>query len=149
MIKRIVSISGKPGLYKLISQGKNMLIVESLQTGKRTPAYAHDKVISLADVAIYTDGEDMPLADVLQKISDFTGGKAVDLKSFKNDSALRDYLGEIMPEYDRERVYTNDIKKLFSWYNELIAANITKFKDDEIAEDQAAEAAEKADEKNA
>ncbi len=149
MIKRIVSISGKPGLYKLISQGKNMLIVESLQNGKRTPAYAHDKVISLADVAIYTDGEDMPLAEVLQKISDYTGSKAVDLKSFGKDSELREYLGKILPEYDRDRVYTNDIKKLFTWYNELIAANITKFKDDEIAEDKAAEAAEKADEENA
>lgn len=149
MIKRIVSISGKPGLYKLISQGKNMLIVESLQNGKRTPAYAHDKVISLADVAIYTDGEDMPLAEVLQKISDYTGSKAVDLKSFGKDSELREYLGKILPEYDRDRVYTNDIKKLFTWYNELIAANITKFKDDEIAEDKAAEAAEKGDEENA
>ena len=149
MIKRIVSISGKPGLYKLISQGKNMLIVESLQNGKRTPAYAHDKVISLADVAIYTDGEDMPLAEVLQKISDYTGSKAVDLKSFGKDSELREYLGKILPEYDRDRVYTNDIKKLFTWYNEHIAANITKFKDDEIAEDKAAEAAEKADEENA
>ena len=149
MIKRIVSISGKPGLYKLISQGKNMLIVESLQNGKRTPAYAHHKVISLADVAIYTDGEDMPLAEVLQKISDYTGSKAVDLKSFGKDSELREYLGKILPEYDRDRVYTNDIKKLFTWYNELIAANITKFKDDEIAEDKAAEAAEKADEENA
>lgn len=126
-----------------------MLIVESLQNGKRTPAYAHDKVISLADVAIYTDGEDMPLAEVLQKISDYTGSKAVDLKSFGKDSELREYLGKILPEYDRDRVYTNDIKKLFTWYNELIAANITKFKDDEIAEDKAAEAAEKADEENA
>ena len=149
MLKTILAISGKPGLFKLMNQGKNMLIVESLSTGKRTPAYAHDKVISLADVAIYTDGEDMPLAEVLQKISDYTGSKAVDLKSFGKDSELREYLGKILPEYDRDRVYTNDIKKLFTWYNELIAANITKFKDDEIAEDKAAEAAEKADEENA
>ena len=73
----------------------------------------------------------------------------MDLKSFGKDSELREYLGKILPEYDRDRVYTNDIKKLFTWYNELIAANITKFKDDEIAEDKAAEAAEKADEENA
>ena len=83
------------------------------------------------------------------EISDYTGSKAVDLKSFGKDSELREYLGKILPEYDRDRVYTNDIKKLFTWYNELIAANITKFKDDEIAEDKAAEAAEKADEENA
>ena len=149
MIKRIVSIAGKPGLYKLVSQGKNMLIVESLTTGKRTPAYARDKVISLADVAIYTDGEDMPLGEVLEKINAFTGGKPVDLKSFESDDALRAYLADIMPEYDRDRVYTNDIKKLFSWYNQLIAAGVTQFKDDEIAQDQAAEAAEKADQAEA
>ena len=126
-----------------------MLIVESLTTGKRTPAYARDKVISLADVAIYTDGEDMPLGEVLEKINAFTGGKPVDLKSFESDDALRAYLAEIMPEYDRDRVYTNDIKKLFSWYNQLIAAGVTQFKDDEIAQDQAAEAAEKADQAEA
>lgn len=145
MIKRIVSIAGKPGLFKLISQGKNMLIVESLSTGRRTPAYARDKVISLADVAIYTDGEDMPLADVLEKISAHTGGQPIDVKSFADDKAIREYFAQILPEFDRERVYTTDIKKLFSWYNQLIAAGVTKFKDDEIKEDQAAEAAEKAD----
>ena len=148
MIRRIVSIAGKPGLFKLVSQGKNMLIVESLQTGKRTPAYARDKVISLGDVAIYTNDEDMPLADVLEKISAFTGGQPIDVKSFADDAAIRSYFAEILPDFDKERVYTTDIKKLFSWYNQLIAAGVTKFKDDEIAEDQAAEAAEKADEEN-
>lgn len=148
MIKRIVSIAGKPGLFKLLSQGRNMLIVESLQTGKRTPAYSHDKVISLADVAIYTDGEDMPLADVLEKISAYTNGQPIDVKSLADDAAIRAYFGEILPNFDRDRVYTTDIKKLFSWYNQLIAAGVTKFKDDEIAEDQAAEAAEKADSEN-
>lgn len=148
MIRRIVSIAGKPGLFKLVSQGKNMLIVESLQTGKRTPAYARDKVISLGDVAIYTNEEDMPLAEVLEKISAFTGGQPIDVKSFANDAAIREYFAQILPDFDQDRVYTTDIKKLFSWYNQLIAAGVTKFKDDEIAEDQAAEAAEKADEEN-
>ena len=148
MIKRIVSIAGKPGLYKLLSQGKNMLIVESLQTGKRTPAYAHDKVISLADVAIYTEGEDMPLAEVLDKIYSYTEGKSIDIKGFADDVAIREYFGNILPEFDRDRVYTTDIKKLFQWYNQLIAAGVTKFKDDEIAQDQVAEAVEKADEEN-
>lgn len=134
MIKRIVSIAGKPGLFKLVSQGKNMLIVESLATGKRMPAYAHDKVISLADVAIYTNDEDMPLADVLEKVAARAEGKPIDVKAFADDAAIRAYFGEILPEFDKERVYTTDIKKLFSWYNQLIAAGITKFKDDEIAE---------------
>lgn len=140
MIKRIVSIAGKPGLFKLVSQGKNMLIVESLATGKRMPAYAHDKVISLADVAIYTNDEDMPLADVLEKVAARAEGKPIDVKAFADDAAIRAYFGEILPEFDKERVYTTDIKKLFSWYNQLIAAGITKFKDDGIAEDKAAEA---------
>lgn len=145
MIKRIVSIAGKPGLFRLVSQGKNMLIVESLLNGKRMPAYAHDKVISLADVAIYTEGADMPLDEVLEKIKDYTGCQPIDVKGFASDADIRAYFGEILPTFDKDRVYTTDIKKLFSWYNQMLAANITKFKDDEIAEDKAAEAAEKAD----
>lgn len=140
MIKRIVSIAGKPGLFKLLSQGKNMLIVESLSTGKRMPAYARDKVISLADVAIYTNGEDMPLAEVLEKVSAYTGGNPVDLKSFDNDGAVRAYFAEILPDFDQDRVYTTDIKKLFSWYNQLIAAGVTTFRNDEKSEDKPAEA---------
>lgn len=146
MIQGILSISGKPGLYRLVSRGKNTLIVENLQTGKRMPVYPHDKVISLADIAIYTEGEDMPLGDVLEKVKAVTDGKTVDLKAFATDEALREYFGTILPEFDRDRVYTTDIRKLFSWYNLMIANGVTDFKREEIAEDQAAEAAEKADE---
>ena len=146
MIQGILSISGKPGLYRLVSRGKNTLIVENLQTGKRMPVYPHDKVISLADIAIYTEGEDMPLGDVLEKVKAATDGKPVDLKAFATDEALREYFGSILPEFDRDRVYTTDIRKLFSWYNLMIANGVTDFKREEIADDQAAEAAEKADE---
>lgn len=146
MIQGILSISGKPGLYRLVSRGKNTLIVENLQTGKRMPVYPHDKVISLADIAIYTEGEDMPLGDVLEKVKAATDGKTVDLKAFATDEALREYFGSILPEFDRDRVYTTDIRKLFSWYNLMIANGVTDFKREEIAKDQAAEAAEKADE---
>lgn len=146
MIQGILSISGKPGLYRLVSRGKNTLIVENLQTGKRMPVYPHDKVISLADIAIYTEGEDMPLGDVLEKVKAATDGQPVDLKAFATDEALREYFGTILPEFDRDRVYTTDIRKLFSWYNLMIANGVTDFKREEIAEDQAAEAAEKADE---
>ena len=146
MIQGILSISGKPGLYRLVSRGKNTLIVENLQTGKRMPVYPHDKVLSLADIAIYTEGEDMPLGDVLEKVKAATDGKPVDLKAFATDEALREYFGSILPEFDRDRVYTTDIRKLFSWYNLMIANGVTDFKREEIAEDQAAEAAEKADE---
>ncbi|MDE6134659.1 MAG: hypothetical protein K2F79_03695, partial [Muribaculaceae bacterium] len=123
-------------------------IVEDLRSGKRQPAYNHEKVISLADISMYTENGDVPLADVLEKVSAYTEGKPVDLKGFSSDEALRDYFGEILPDYDRNRVYTTDIRKLFSWYNQLIAAGVTKFKAEEIAQDQAAEAAEKADQEN-
>lgn len=144
MIKQILSISGRPGLYKLVNQGKNMLIVESLATGKRTPAYAHDKVVSLGDISIYTPESDVPLSEVLNTIKEKNEGKEVDYKKM-TDAELRQYFAEYLPDYDRDRVYTNDIRKVFAWYNQLIAAGVTEFKDNEIAEDQAAEVAEAAD----
>ena len=146
MIKGIISITGKPGLYRLLSRGKNSLIVESLQTGKRTPTYPHEKVISLADITMYSDNGDVPLPEIFEKIYTKTEGKPVDVKGFANDQAMRDFFGEILPDYDRERVHNSDLQKLFSWYNQLIAAGVTEFKDNEIKEDEAAEAAEAADE---
>ena len=145
MIKTILSIAGRPGLFKLVNQGKNMLIVESLKDGKRTPAYAHDKVVSLGDIAIYTNEGDVPLSDVFEVIKEKNNGNAVDVKKM-SDSEVRAYFAEILPEFDDERVYTNDIRKVFAWYNQLIAVGITGFKDREMAKDQAADEAEKADE---
>ena len=145
MLKKILSISGKPGLYRLVSNGKNMLSVESLINGKRMPAYARDKVVSLGDISIYTTDEDMPLGEVLEKVKEANNGQPVDVKALGDDNAVRAYFKTILPEYDEDRVYTTDIRKLFSWYNQLIAAGVTDFKNEEIAEDQAAEAAEKAD----
>lgn len=145
-LRGIISITGKPGLFRLVSRGKNALIVESLSTGKRTPTYAHEKVISLADITMYTDGGDMPLGEVLEKVYEKNEGQPIDMKSFANDAAIREYFGEIITDFDRDRVYTTDIRKLFSWYNLLVAAGVTQFKDEEIAQDEAAEAAEAADE---
>jgi hypothetical protein len=129
MLKTILSISGKPGLYKLVSKGKNMLIVESLSAEKkRFPAYSHEKVISLGDIALFTDGEEAPLKDVLTSIKEKENGEviAIDIKKTSQEE-LRDYLGEVLPNYDRERVYVSDIKKLISWYNILITNGITDF----------------------
>lgn len=145
MTERILSIAGKPGLFKLVNQGKNMLIVESISTGKRMPAYAHDKVVSLADVSIYTNDADMPLYDVFDALGKKFNNGPIDYKAM-SDADLRNLFREILPDFDEDRVYTNDIRKVYSWYNQLIAAGITEFKDNEIAEDQAAEKAEKADE---
>lgn len=149
MLKGIIAITGKPGLYKLLSRGKNNLIVENISTGKRTPTYPHEKVVSIPDISIYTEGGDIPLTEVFQKVCDANEGKAVDLKAYPTPEALREYFATILPDFDRERVYTTDIKKLFSWYNLLIAAGITDFKNEEIAQDEAAEAAEAADEASA
>lgn len=144
MVERFLSISGKPGLYRLVSQGKNMLIVENVATKKRQPAYNHDKVISLSDVAMYTTEGEVPLYDVFQNISTDTDGQQVEVKNL-DDAQLRELFAKYLPDFDRERVYTTDIRKLFQWYNILVANGVTKFKDDEIAQDEAAEAAESAD----
>ena len=143
MLKGIIAISGKPGLYKLLSHGKNSLIVENISTGKRMPAYTYEKVISLAD--IYSDNGDVPLGDVLTSLYTVAEGKPVDVKALGGDAEIREYFAKVLPDFDRDRVYTTDIRKLFAWYNTLIAAGITEFKDGEIAEDKAAEAAEAAD----
>ena len=129
MLKTILSISGKPGLFKLISQAKNMLIVESLQTGKRQPAYAHEKIISLGDIAIFTDEEDVPLSEVLNAIKEKENGAKVTLDIKKADNET--YLAEVLPNFDRERVYPTDIKKLISWYNLLVETGNTDFVEEE------------------
>ncbi|WP_300506941.1 DUF5606 domain-containing protein [uncultured Duncaniella sp.] len=137
MLKTILSISGRPGLFRLVNRGKNMLIVESITTGKRTPAYAHDKVISLGDISIYTVEDDIPLTTVLESVKKKANGAPVDIKAIGNDEAVREYFAEILPDFDRERVYTSDIKKLLTWYNQLLEGGITEFadKDDAPAEE--------------
>ena len=130
MLKTILSISGKPGLYKLISQGKNMLIVESLVDKKRFPAHGNEKIISLGDIAMYTDTEDIPLQEVLLSIKKKENGAAVtlDIKKASADD-LRAYMAEVLPAFDRDRVHLSDIKKLISWYNLLVASGITDFEE--------------------
>ncbi len=121
MLNTILSISGKPGLYRLLSQGKNMLIVESLTDKKRFPAYGNEKIISLADIAMYTDDEEVPLRQVLESMKKKeNGGKAsIDAKKASAEE-LRAYLAEVLPNFDRDRVYVGDIKKLVAWYNLLV-----------------------------
>ena len=127
MLKEILSVTGKPGLFKLISQGKNMLIVESLIDGKRIPAYSKDKVVSLADIAIFTDNEEVPLGQVFEKVKAKENGEKCSIDAKSDNDGLRKYMAEILPEYDRDRVYPSDIRKLISWYNVLISSGITEF----------------------
>ena len=135
MLKNILSITGKPGLYKLVSQGNNMLIVESLVDGKRMPTYARDKIVSLGEISMYTMGDDIALSEVLTKLGEKEGLKvaAIDPKKASNDE-LHAFFAEVLPEYDRDRVYPSDIRKLVQWYNILIGAGITDFSAEEEAE---------------
>lgn len=121
----IISISGRPGLYKVIAQGKNSIIVESLVDKKRFPAYSTDRISALEDISIYTLEEDKPLKEIYTDILAKVGNKAA--PSHKEDiSALQDFLVDILPNYDNERVYPSDIKKLFQWYNLLFKAGVIK-----------------------
>jgi hypothetical protein len=140
MLRDILSITGKPGLYKLVSRGNNMLIVESLLDGKRVPTYARDKIVSLGEISMYTMGEDVSLSEVLTKLGEKEGLKlaAIDPKKADNDQ-LRDFFGEVLPDFDRDRVYPSDIRKLVQWYNVLINAGITDFSIDEEGEEVAIE----------
>lgn len=144
MLKTILSISGRPGLFKLVSRGKNMLIVESLADKKKVPAYARDKVISLGDIAIYTNEAEVPLHEVLTNVKNKENGQKSSLNpSSAKPDELRAYMAEVLPDFDRERVYPSDIKKLLTWYNLLISADITNFTPEEPAanEEEANEAA--------
>ncbi|MBR5653319.1 MAG: DUF5606 domain-containing protein [Prevotella sp.] len=131
MQQTILSIAGKPGLYKLVSRGKNTLIVEALdETHKRIPAFSTDRVTSLADIAMYSDTEDVPLMTVLAAVRDKEDKKACSL-AYKKCKAeeLRNYFAEVLPNYDRERVHDSDIRKLLSWYDILVKNDITDFED--------------------
>ncbi|MGL4520333.1 MAG: DUF5606 family protein [Phocaeicola sp.] len=140
MLKTILSVSGKPGLYNLLSQGKNMLIVEAVGTKKRMPVYSHERVISLGDIAMYTDGDEVPLSEVLESLKQKENGAkaSIDQKKASADE-LHAFFAEVLPAYDRDRVHTSDIKKLVTWYNLLIESGITEFVD---ATEEATEAAE-------
>ena len=132
MQQTILAISGKPGLYKLVTRGKNNLIVEALDaTHRRMPAFATDRITSLADIAMFTETDDIPLMDVLENIKTLEEGKkaAVDPKK-ASTKELQDYFTKVLPEWDRDRVHVSDIKKLISWYNILIEAGITDFKEE-------------------
>ena len=127
MLKKILSISGKPGLYRLISYGKGIIIVENVTDNTRMPAYTRDKIIALGDIAIYTDDTEVPLADVLTTIAEKYNSQVLDTKLYKSAAQLQQFFEEVLPNYDHDRVYNTDIKKIISWYNTLISAGITDF----------------------
>ena len=114
----ILAIGGKPGLYKMVAQSRGGLIVESMDSQKRFPVGQTSNVSALKDIAIYTYDEEVPLQDVFEKIAEKENfGKAIDHKS--SPAELKNYMSEVLPDYDEERVYNSDLKKLFQWYNLL------------------------------
>ncbi len=134
-LSKILTISGKNGLFKVVTQSKSGLIVESLSDGKRLPVFASDRSSSLEDISIFTTGEDVPLKQVLLTIFEKENGKpSIDAKS--DQGALRAKFEEILPDYDRERVYASDIKKVFAWYALLLEKGlITVAQEDQEAEE--------------
>lgn len=148
-----MSIAGKPGLYKLVARGKMNLIVESLdESHKRVPAFATDRVTSLADIAMYTDADDVPLATVLASVREKEGGELCKLNYRKSSGKeLREYFATVLPDFDRDRVHDGDIKKLLQWYDILVKAGMTNFEeimqptDGDNVDDRMEKAAEEAE----
>ncbi len=125
-LKEIMAIGGKPGLYKMVAQAKNGIVVESVIDQKRIQAFAHDKISSLEEISIFTESEDLPLKKVLKKFFEKLEGKTA--PEFKNDNAgLKAFFGEMLPEYDKERVYVSHMQKVVNWYNLLVEHDLLDF----------------------
>lgn len=129
-LKEIMAIAGKPGLYKMVAQAKNGIIVESIVDQKRLQAFSHDKISSLEEISIFTESEDRPLKEVLKTFFEKLEGKAI--PDFKNDNnKLKTFFGEMLPDYDKERVYVSHMLKIISWYNLLLEYNLLDFSEKE------------------
>jgi len=130
-LSKILAISGKPGLYKMLSQTKTGFIVESLTDGKRMPVFAHERVSSLEEISIFsTAEEDLPLKEVFRKIQTKTeGGKAPEPAA--GNEAIKKFFLDCIPEYDPERVYVSDMKKVINWYNLMVEQGMTDFSEEE------------------
>ena len=129
-LTEILAISGKPGLYKMMSHTKTGMLVESMADKKRFPVFAHEKVSSLEEISIFTEDDDVPLKDVFKKIHEMLeGDKALSHKSSADE--LKDFFDDVLPDYDKERVYVSDIKKVIQWYNVLHEMDMLDFTEEE------------------
>ncbi len=136
--KDILAISGMPGLYKYVAQSTRGIIVESLEDGRRTNASATSRVSALSDISMFTEGEDIALAEVFTRMYAHTEGKQ-GLSHKESADKMKAYFAEVLPEYDRERVHVSDIKKALAWFNILVAAGMTEFtlpSDEETVEEE-------------
>lgn len=137
MLRKILSVTGKPGLFRLLSQGKGTIIVEEIGSGRRFPVHARDKVVSLGDIAMYTESGDTPLGEILDKVYAHFEGKPVDVKALADvKGALKEEFGKVVCDFDRDRVHDGDVKKLFQWYDLLIANGFDKFAEEKVEEDE-------------
>ncbi len=134
-LNEILAISGQPGLYRYVAQGARGVIVESLIDGKRSNVAGHSNVSALSEISMFTEGDDMPLSQIYQRLIEQTAGAAA-ISHKESEAKIREAFETLLPEYDRERVRLSDMKKCFNWFNTLIAAGATSF------EIETAEAAE-------
>jgi hypothetical protein len=133
-LTKILSISGKPGLYKMVGDAKNKIIVESLIDGKRYPAFSHDKISSLKEISIYTETDDIPLEDVLINIFKVQEGKPVSNPKKMAAADLKALFEKAVPDYDKDSVYVSNMKSVFTWYNILVENNLIDLESDKEAE---------------
>ncbi len=129
-LKEILAISGHPGLYKMVKHAKNSIIVESIVNGKRMPAYSTHKISALEDIAIFTNGEDAPLGSVFFKIYELEDKKQSSVSHKASSEELKAYFEKVLPEYDKDRVYVSDIKRVVQWYNVLQVSDLLKIKEE-------------------
>ena len=140
-LNKILSIAGKPGLYRLVAQSKNGLIIESLLDGKRMNAFMNEKISSLEEISLFSHSEDVALKDVLRNMFNLTSGqKAIDNKA--DDVKIKEFFGQIVPDYDKERVYVSHMRKVIGWYNLLQEKGMLDFTEEEVTESKPEETAE-------
>lgn len=136
MLKDILSVSGKPGLFKLLSTNRNNFVVESLVDRRRMPIHAHDRVVSLKEISVYTKQGDIPLGEVFDKMYKKNDGKTIDIESLgKEKDVYFAFFEDVLPDYDKQMVHANEIKKMIIWYNLLIANGFTAFANKPEAEE--------------
>jgi len=147
-LSKILSISGKPGLFKMIGESKNGLVVESLTDGKKIPAFAHERISSLKEISIYTESDDIALWKVLKKLNEVQEGKPVESSKKASSAVLTALFEQVVPDYDKDSVYMSDIKKVFSWYNQLLEKDMLDFSEQEAEEKELEEKEAKDEEKS-
>lgn len=138
-LSKVMAISGKSGLFKIVSQSRGSIIVESLVDGKKMPVFATHRSSILEDISMFTNTDDVPLKEVLWKIYQKEGGKSLSIDMRGSADQLKEYFETILPDYDEERVYASDIRKLFTWYNLLLGHDMISEPESEESEKKAAE----------